>query len=420
MPTPIYKLTATAIDKLIKAGTQGRHGDGGGLYLQITGGSAAWVFRYIRDGRERMLGLGPARDVSLAAARDKAQDHRAALARGHDPQSGDDEEAPAEPSPSFEQAAKEFIVNYCRALKNEKHREQVGRTLEVYVYPRLGRVPVNRITINHVLKVLEPIWHEIPETASRIRGRIEKVLGFAKVKGWRKGENPAAWNDNLEHALASPSKLRENNHHAALDYRELPEFMHALRTEHNGVSARALEFLILNNCRTADIIGVPGRPDKPPVRWCDIDFVERTWTIPKSKASAIGHKKPLTARSMAILTEMRGYQLDDATVFPSLRDRPGQPLSASALRSLLRQEMGRTDVTVHGFRATFKTWAGEETATPFEVVEASMAHGIIKDKVEAAYRRQDFFAKRRVLMAAWADYAGSGSEKIGGKVIPMR
>jgi integrase len=413
MTRAIHKLSAAKVAALIKAGQQGRHGDGGGLYLQIDGGSAAWLFRYIRQGKERMVGLGPARDVSLAQAREKADAHRKTLARDDDPQIADK----AQPSVTFADAAAQFLAHYRRGLKNEKHRSQLGSRLEAYAYPTLGRLPVNRITLNHVLAALEPIWHEKPESASRVRGLIEKVLGYARVRGWRSGENPAAWKDNLEHALASPNKLREVRHHPALDYREIPVFIAELQAQ-TGIAARALEFLILNVCRTADVIGVHGREDKPPLRWSDIDFKECVWTIPKSKASAMPHKKPLAARSMAILAELRRYRLDDVIVFPSL-DRPGQALSASAMRSTLRKAMERSDLSVHGFRATFKTWAGEDTPTPIEVIESSLAHGVISDKVEAAYRRQDFFAKRRKLMEAWTEFAGSGGERTG-NVIPMR
>jgi integrase len=416
MTRSIHQLTAAEVAKLIKAGTQGRHGDGGGLYLQIDGGSAAWLFRYIRHGHERQVGLGPARDVTLVQARDKAQDHRSTLAQDDDPQMARQRDKLA--TVTFAEAAEQFLSGYRRGLKNEKHRTQLGTRLESYAYPVLGRMAVNRITLDHVLKALQPIWYEKPMTANRVRGLIEKVLGFSKVKGWRSGENPAMWRGNLEHALPAIGKLYEVRHHPALDYRELPAFIAELR-QHSGVGPRALEFLILNVARTADVVGVPGRADKPPVRWGDIDFHERVWTIPKSKASAMPHKKPLSARSMAILFEMRKFKLDDVIVFPSL-ERPGQSLSKTAIRGALRKAMERTDLSVHGFRATFKTWAGEDTPTPIEVIESSLAHGVISNKVEAAYRRQDFFEKRRRLMEAWSEFAGSGGERTGGVVVPMR
>jgi integrase len=415
MTRAIHKLSAAKVAALIKAGTQGRHGDGGGLYLQIDGGSSAWLFRYIRQGKERMVGLGPARDVTLLQAREKAQAHRATLAQDDDPHEARAQAKAA--AVTFVDAATQFLEHYRRGLRNAKHRSQLGSRLEAYAYPVLGRMPVNRITLNHVLAALEPIWHNKPETASRVRGLIEKILDFAKVKGWRAGENPACWSGNLEFVLPAVGKLREVRHHPALDYRELPTFIIELQAQ-TGVAARALEFLILNVCRTADVIGVRGREDKPPLRWSDIDFKECVWTIPKSKASAMAHKKPLAARSMAILAELRRYKLDDKIVFPSL-DRPGQALSASAMRSTLRKAMERADLSVHGFRATFKTWAGEDTPTPIEVIESSLAHGVISDKVEAAYRRADFFDKRRKLMELWAEYAGSGGERTG-NVVPMR
>jgi integrase len=408
----LHKLTAAKVAALIKDNKQGRHGDGGGLYLQIDGNSAAWLFRYIRHGRERQAGLGPARDVTLAQARDKAQAHRSTLARDDDPQMARLRDKLS--TVTFAQAAEQFLVNYRRGLKNEKHRSQLSTRFETYAYPKLGSLRVDRITLEHVLAALEPVWYKKPETANRMRALIEKVLGFARVKGWRTGENPATWKGNLEHALPAVGKLHEVRHHPALDYRELPGFIAELRTR-SGVAARALEFLILNVCRTADIIGVPRREDKPPLRWSDIDFDERTWTIPRSKASAMPHKKPLASRSMVILAEMRRYKLDDTIVFPSL-ERPGQSLSTSAVRNSLRRAMERSDLSVHGFRATFKTWAGEDTPTPIEVIESSLAHGVISNKVEAAYRRADFFEKRRRLMELWSEFAGGG-DATGGKVI---
>ena len=412
----LHKLTAAKVAALIKDNKQGRHGDGGGLYLQIDGNSAAWLFRYIRHGRERQAGLGPARDVTLAQARDKALAHRSTLARDDDPQMARLRDKLS--TVTFAQAAEQFLSSYRRTLKNAKHRSQLVPRLEAYAYPKLGRLPVNRISLEHVLAALEPVWHEKPETANRMRALIEKILGFARVKGWRSGDNPATWKGNLEHALPAVGKLHQVRHHPAMDYRELPAFIAELR-KRSAVAARALEFLILNVCRTADVIGVPDpdREDKPPLRWSDIDFEERTWTIPRSKASAMPHKKPLSARSVQILNEMRRHKLDDVIIFPSL-DRPGQSLSTSAVRNVLRRTMERNDLSVHGFRATFKTWCGEATAVPLEVIESSLAHGVISNKVEAAYRRADFFEKRRRLMEEWSAYADGGVAD--GNVISLR
>jgi integrase len=309
-------------------------------------------------------------------------------------------------------------VLYRQGLKNEKHKVQWGGTIETYAFPKLGQLPVKDITFNHVLAVLEPVWFKKPDLGSRLRGRIEKVLSFAKVKGWRNGENPAAWRDNLVHALPAVGKIHTVRHHPALDYRELPAFIAELRTR-SGVAVRALEFLILNVARTADIIGVPGREDKPPLRWRDVDFNECTWTIPRSKASALPHKKPLSARSMQILAEMRRYKLDDTIIFPSI-ERPGNSLSTSAVRNSLRRAMERSDLSVHGMRSCFKDWAGETTGAPYEVIEASLAHGVISNRTEAAYRRADFFEKRRKLMELWSEFADSGGEHTGGVIIPMR
>src|SRR5262245_58020498 len=191
MTRTLHKLSAAKVAALIKDNKQGRHGDGGGLYLQISGGSTSWLFRFVRDGRERNVGLGPARDVSLAQAREKAATHRTTLSQDDDPL---DARARAKASTvTFRAAAEQFLANYRRGLRNEKHKSQLGSRLEAYVMPQLGKVPVNRITLDHILAVLQPIWHTIPESASRIRGLIEKLLGFSRVKGWRAGDNPAAW-----------------------------------------------------------------------------------------------------------------------------------------------------------------------------------------------------------------------------------
>src|SRR5262245_8796512 len=414
---PLQKLTAAVVARLIKTRSEGRHGDGGGLYLQIVGTSASWIFRYIRHGRERNLGLGPAHAVSLVDAREAAQKHRAALVKDEDPQVERDREK-LTTTLTFQEVAEEFLTKYRVGLKNQKHRSQLGTRLEMYAYPVLGRMPVHSIELVHIKTMLKSIWNEKPETANRVRGLVQKILDFAEVMGWRKGSNPARWTGNLEHVFPPVSQLREVRHHPALDYRTLPEFMREL-AQQNGVAARALEFLILTNARTADVIGVLNRPDKPPLRWSDVDFIEQIWTIPKGKASAIGHRKPLMPRAMEILSELRRYRLDSVIVFAST-NRPNQPLSASALRGVVRKALGRNDLSVHGFRSTFKDWAGETTSTPYEVVEASMAHGIVKSKVEAAYRRADFFDKRRKLMEAWSEFAGGGSELAGRKVIAIR
>ena len=250
------------------------------------------------------------------------------------------------------------------------------------------------------MKVLESIWSSKPETASRLRGRIEAILGWASVRGYRTGDNPARWRGHLDHLLPATGRVRKVRHHAALPYGELPAFMAELR-KREGIAARALEFLILTAARTGDIIG-NDRDDAPPMRWEHVDLDARVWTIPKTKTGA-AHKVPLSDAAVAVLTGMRALGFGEI-VFPST-DRPGRPLSNGGMLSVL-ERMGRGDLTAHGFRATFKTWASERTNFAREVVEAALAHAI-SDKLEAAYRRGDLFEKRRRLMTAWAEYAGS-------------
>jgi integrase len=271
-------------------------------------------------------------------------------------------------------------------------------------------LPVQEIDTGLVMKVLEPIWSTKPETASRLRGRIEAVLSLATVRGYRTGDNPARWRGHLDQLLPATGKVRKVKHHAALDYAALPAFMDALR-QRNSIATRALEFLILTGVRTGDIIG-NDREDAPPMMWSHVDLGARVWTIPKTKTGA-EHKVPLSGAAVAVLAEMKALGLGKI-VFPSI-DRPGHPLSNGAMLAVLKR-MGRGDLTAHGFRATFKTWASERTTFPREVVEAALAHAI-SDKLEAAYRRGDFFEKRRRLMGAWAEYAGS--TPAAGAVIPI-
>jgi integrase len=262
-----------------------------------------------------------------------------------------------------------------------------------------------------ILKVLEPIWPKKPETASRLRGRVESILDFAKVRDYRDGENPARWRGHLDQLLPARSKVREVEHHAALPYAELPGFLVALRKQ-EGIAARALEFLILTAARTGETIGA---------HWNEIDLLDKTWTVPAARMKAHReHRVPLSPRALAVLAEMQAARHGDAGDGYVFRGRkPGLPLSNMAFLMLLRR-MGHGDLTAHGFRATFKTWASERTSVQNQIVEASLAH-VIGDKVEQAYRRGDLFEKRRRLMQQWATFCTTAPvQERQGNVTPLR
>ncbi len=386
----IHKLSA----RRVATAGPGKHGDGGGLWLVVRkDGRKTWVFRYMRFGRAREMGLGSLRDVSLAEAREAAACCRKLLRDGKDPIEERRKERARTDGLTFREAADAFLKAHRDGWKNPKHRQQWENTLAQYAFPVLGDLPVNAIETAHVLRVLEPIWKEKPETASRLRGRLERILDWATVRGYRTGDNPARWRGHLQALLPAKTKVRAVRHHAALPWRDLPGFMAALR-EREGVAARALEFLILTAARSGEVRGA---------RWDEIDRQARIWTVPAERMKARRpHRVPLSDRALAILEAMRPLADDAATglVFPGLKR--GRPLSDVSLAKVLKR-MGRDDLTVHGFRSTFRDWAAEATAYPREVAEQALAHAI-SDKVEAAYRRGDLFEKRRRLMEDWASY----------------
>jgi integrase len=371
---------------------RGRYADGGGLFLQVSKwGTKAWIFRYERGGRERHMGLGPVHTLSLADARERARECRRRLLDGHDPI----ETRKAERARIRAEAARVVVFRVCAEQYHEaqragwrsaKHGRQWKITLETYAYPVLGDLPVASIDTALVVKCLEPIWRVKSQTAKRVRGRIESVLNFATVSGFRQGDNPARWRGHLDNMLPASAKVRAVKHYAALPYAELPEFMRALRGC-EGLGARALEIAILTALRTGEIVGG---------RWPEFDLAAKVWSIPAGRMKATReHRVPLSARVLEILA---GLPRVGPYVFGT------KPLSINAMLNTLRG-MGRSDVTVHGFRSTFRDWAAETTAYPNHVVEMALAHAI-GDQVEAAYRRGDLFEKRRRLMAEWARYCG--------------
>nr|WP_254846014.1 site-specific integrase [Xanthomonas axonopodis] len=279
-------------------------------------------------------------------------------------------------------------------MKNDKHKAQWRSTLETYAYPYIGDLDVKQIDTPHVLAALDPIWITKNETASRVRGRIERVLAWATVSGHRTGDNPARWRGHLSEALAAPAQAKKVEHHAALPYAELPAFLSALEGQ-IGIGANALRFAILTATRTGEVIGA---------RWDEFDLEENVWTIPVERMKAgKEHRVPLSSAALEILSAMRNFATEsgDGFVFPGAKN--GSPLSNMAMLATLKR-MGRTDITAHGFRSTFRDWAGQETHHPREVIEHALAHQL-KSKTEAAYARGDLLRKRRALMDDWATYA---------------
>ena len=411
MARAIGRLTALKVEKAKKAGM---YADGGGLYLRVTPeGTKNWVLRFMLDRRPRWMGLGPLALYGLQDARAKALDARRKRHDGIDPIEARRAERArqrldAAKVTTFKQCAEAYINAHRAGWRNGKHAGQWGATLSTYAYPHIGALPVQAVDTALVLKVLEPIWTAKPETAGRVRGRLESILDFAKVRGYRDGENPARWRGHLDKLLPARSKVRRVEHHAALPYAELPAFLVNLR-EQEGIAARAVEFAILTAARTGEMIGAC---------WNEVDLLDKVWTVPAARMKAHrDHRVPLSARALAILHEMQAARHGDGFVFPGRE--PGGPLSNMAFLMLLRR-MGRADVTVHGFRSSFRDWAAERTSVPSEVAEMALAHAV-GNKVEAAYRRGDLFEKRRRLMQQWATFcttAPVGERQ--GNVTPMR
>jgi integrase len=391
--------------------------DGGGLYLRVSAtGAKSWVFRFQLDGKRRDMGLGPFPDISLADARGRASAHRRQRHDGIDPLDAKVAQRQAQrvsvaKGHTFRECAAEFIQKNRPGWRNAKHAAQWTATLQTYVYPTMGDLPVSAIDTGLVVQVLDPIWVEKPETASRVRGRVEAVLDAATVRGYREGPNPAQWKGNLAHILPARSRVRKVEHHAALPFDEMPEFIAALRCR-EGMSARALEFAILTAARTGEALGA---------RWGEIDLVAKVWTVPAERMKASReHRVPLSDAALAALAKarplalMRDGESDPAApVFPGLRR--ALPLSNMAFLMLLRR-MGRSSITAHGFRSTFSDWAAERTGFRREVVEMALAHAV-ENKVEAAYRRGDLFEKRRQLMAAWGRVCATSAP---GDVVPLQ
>ena len=397
MARAIHKLTARAAETLAKPG---RHSDGGGLYLSISGeGRRRWVFLYTWRGKQREAGLGAAGKggVSLKAAREKAAEGRALVKAGVDPIAEWNKANPEEVR-SFGKAADDYLAVHQGGFRNEKHKAQWAMTLTRYCEPIRG-MPVDAVDTEAVLSVLKPLWTRAPETASRLRGRIEAVLDAAKARGFieRNEANPARWRGHLDKLLPKRAKLTRG-HHAAMPYAEVPAFIAELR-QRPATAARALEFCILTATRSGEALAA---------RWDEMDFEGKVWTVPAGRTKAAReHRIPLSERAVDILREMEAERTGEF-VFPG--QRPGRPLSGMAFEMLLRRI--NSPYTAHGFRSSFRDWAGNETLFTRELAEHALAH-VIGDKAEQAYRRSDALARRRELMDAWAKHCeGAAGENV--------
>ena len=389
------KLTARTVATITKPGLVA---DGGGLYLHVSAsGAKSWIFRWSRDHKSHDMGLGTAGDddVTLAEARELATDARRRVREGGDPI--EDRRAKrtqkmleAATGMTFRQCAEAYIKAYEAGWKNPKHAAQWPASLGSYAFPIFGSLPIQAVDVGLVMKALEPIWTTKPETASRVRGRIEAVIDWATARGYRQGENPARWRGHLENLLPKKSRVARVEHYPALAYPEIGRFITELRQQ-EGIAARALEFTILTAARTGEVIGAT---------WSEMNIAEQLWVVPAERMkSGKEHRVPLSEAPLAILEQMQAIRQGDF-VFPGGKAR--LPISNMAMMMTLRR-MGRGDLTVHGFRSSFRDWAAERTDFPSEVAEMALAHAV-SSKVEAAYRRGDLFQKRRQLMDTWSRF----------------
>lgn len=398
-----HRLSALQVTKLTKPGL---YGDGGGLTLQITAaGAKSWLFRYMVAGKPFGMGLGPTHTVSLAEARQKALDARKQLIDGINPLAAKKQKQiaaalAAAKMMTFDQCAEAYILAHKAGWKNAKHGDQWTNTLNTYASPVFGHLPVAEIDTGLIVKCLAPIWESKTETASRVRGRIESVLGWAATSGYRTGENPARWKGHLENLLATISKTSRTKNHPSLPWSRIGAFMSALRLR-EGVSARAVEFAILTACRSGEVRGA---------RWVEFDMTGKLWTIPAERMKAKReHQVPLSDAALAVLASIP-KDSDDEIVFAGTK---GQPLSDMSLTAVIRRmndgdkhvwvDTNGAGITVHGFRSSFRMWAAETTNFPREVAEHALAHQL-PDAVERAYQRGSQFTKRAALMTEWAVY----------------
>lgn len=368
-------------------------GDGQGLYLSITkSATSSWLYRYMDHGKAKTVGLGGYPATTLSKAREKAQSIRDARSSGVDPAAFKAEQVKEQQLriaevKTFETCSKEYIEAQQPSWKSDKHEQQWRNSLANYAYPFIGNTPINSIDTDHIVRILKPIWSTKAETSGRIRGRIEKILDWAKVHNLRQGENPARFKGHLEHLLPK-RKSGTQKHHASLPYEQLPLFMKKLQ-EQSGMSRFALEFTILCAARTGETLGLV---------WSELHLTKKIWIIPAERMKAgVEHRVPLGDRALQILKTIRPYA---GKTYVFISGKEDKPMSQMSMAMLLRR-MDYLDITVHGMRSTFREWAGECTEYSFEVCEQALAHRL-PDAVAAAYLRSDFFDKRVNLMKDWA------------------
>jgi integrase len=399
----IHKLN----DRFCRTAKPGRYSDGAGLYLVVTGANGrSWLFRWkVNDGgktKTKLLGLGSFRDVPLSMARELARQARLDRVQGHDPRVARATRKAG--AISFGEAADKLIASVEGGWRSDKHTAQWKYSLQTAA-AALRHIPVNRITSEDIVRVLAPIWLTMPESAARLRGRIEKVLDFAKVRGHRVGENPARWRGLLEHLLPKqPPRRQRVRHFPALPYAELPEFMEQLRGL-DAIGPRALEFAILTAARSGEVLGA---------MWDEFDLYRAIWAVPAARMKAgQEHRVPLSGAAIALLRPLAELRFSPY-VFPGIKR--GKSMSVMALSDVLRK-MGRAGITTHGFRSTFRQWCAEKTNFTREVCEAALAH-VNPDATEAAYQRSDLLERRVRLMEAWASFCSKPSS--AGAVVPIR
>jgi integrase len=405
VPRTLNRLSPLKVGKLKG---RGMYADGGGLYLRISdSGTKGWIFRYTDDGKLHDMGLGPVHTIGLPRARELARECRELRLQGIDPITHRRASVAARrvsdaKAMTFKQCADAYIAAHEIGWRNAEHRRQWSKTLAQYAHPTIGDLPVAAIDTALVMKVLEPIWQTIPETATRVRGRIESILDWARARGYRSSENPARWRGHLDHFLPARARVQRVTHLAALPYDQVGAFMASLRQE-TSLGARALEFAILTAARTGEVLRAA---------WDEIELRAKVWTIPAQRMKAgKEHRIPLSDAALALLAQ---HPRLNEYVFPGQRGH----LSEKTMQLALRR-MGQREITVHGFRSTFRDWASERTAFPREVAEMALAHAI-PNAVEAAYRRGDLFEKRRKLMEAWAAYCAKIETNAGKVAAPAK
>ena len=396
MPKKAKELKAIEVSRI---SLQGVHAVGGvaGLLLQVSSSNArSWILRTMIGSKRRDIGLGGYPDITLLQAREKARELKENIKAGIDPieeRKSARRQLIKEQSKelTFDKAAEKYLSHKAHEFSNKKHTKQWSSTLKTYASPIIGNLPVSEIDLNHIIRILEPIWLNKTETAKRLRGRIESVLSWSTVAGFRTGDNPARWRGHLDTVLPKPNKVSKVKHHKALPWQDINPFLDKLK-KRKGITAKALEFLILTATRSGEVRGAV---------WDEIDLDNRLWTIPEERMKAgKEHRVPLTDQMIEILTSLPKLD-NEPNVFPAPR---GGSLSDMAISSILRNM--KVDAVPHGFRSTFRDWCAESTSYPTIVAEMALAH-TIGNKVEAAYRRGDLMTKRRKLMESWSKYCNT-------------